>query len=99
MSGLEVHIIQTFDPPGGMGEAWTSPIVPAVTNGIFAATGRRSRKLPVDTVAFKKPVNGQGRKTPSKITLSAVRENGRKADYLNQAIPRLAHRGRYLGLI
>jgi isoquinoline 1-oxidoreductase beta subunit len=41
MSELEVHIIQSFDPPGGMGEAWTSPIVPAVTNGIFAATGKR----------------------------------------------------------
>jgi hypothetical protein len=31
MSELEVHIIQSFDPPGGMGEAWTSPNVG--TNG------------------------------------------------------------------
>jgi hypothetical protein len=35
MSELEVHIIQSFDPPGGMGEAWTSPIVSAVPTGIL----------------------------------------------------------------
>jgi isoquinoline 1-oxidoreductase subunit beta len=49
MSELEVHIIQSFDRPDGMGEHWTSQIVPSVTNGIFAATGKRFRKLPVDT--------------------------------------------------
>jgi isoquinoline 1-oxidoreductase beta subunit len=64
MSELEVHIIQSFDPPGGMGKAWTSPIVPAVTNGIFAATGKRLRKLPVDTIALKQLVNGAGTKNP-----------------------------------
>ena len=38
---IEVHIVQSFEPPGGMGEAGTSSIVPAVTNAIFAATGSR----------------------------------------------------------
>jgi isoquinoline 1-oxidoreductase beta subunit len=52
---IEVHIVQNFEPPGGMGEAGTSAIVPAVTNAIFAATGRRLRKLPVDTAALKQP--------------------------------------------
>jgi isoquinoline 1-oxidoreductase beta subunit len=52
---IEVHIVQNFEPPGGMGEAGTSAIVPAVTNAIFAATGRRRRKLPVDTAALKRP--------------------------------------------
>ena len=45
---IEVHIVQNFEPPGGMGEAGTSSIVPAVTNAIFAATGKRLRKLPID---------------------------------------------------
>ena len=50
---IEVHIIQSYEPPGGMGEPGTSAIVPAVTNAIFAATGKRVRKLPVDTAALK----------------------------------------------
>jgi isoquinoline 1-oxidoreductase beta subunit len=49
---VEVHIVQSQEPPGGMGEAGTSAIVPAVTNAIFAATGKRLRKLPVDPAAL-----------------------------------------------
>jgi isoquinoline 1-oxidoreductase beta subunit len=49
----EVHIIDSSEPPGGMGECGTSAIVPAVTNAIFAATGKRLRKLPVDTAVLK----------------------------------------------
>ena len=45
---VEVHIVQSSEAPGGMGEAGTSAIVPAVTNAIFATTGKRLRKLPVD---------------------------------------------------
>ena len=52
---IEVYIVQSSEPPGGMGEAGTSAIVPAVTNAIFAATGKRLRKLPVDTTALKQP--------------------------------------------
>jgi len=37
-----------------MGECGTSAIVPAVTNAVFAATGKRLRKLPVDTAALKR---------------------------------------------
>ena len=43
------------EPPGGMGEAGTSAIVPAVANAIFAATGKRLRKLPVDATTLKQP--------------------------------------------
>jgi isoquinoline 1-oxidoreductase beta subunit len=50
---IEVHIVQNFEPPGGMGEAGTSAIVPAVINAIFAANGKRLRKLPIDTTALK----------------------------------------------
>src|SRR5229473_2324936 len=52
---VEVHIVQSRESPGGMGEAGTSAIVPAVTNAIFAATGKRLRKLPVDAAALKRP--------------------------------------------
>ena len=52
---VEVHIVQSSEPPGGMGEAGTSAIVPAVTNAIFAATSKRLRKLPVDSAALKQP--------------------------------------------
>ena len=50
---VEVHVIDNGDPPGGLGEAGTSLIVPAVANAIFAATGKRLRKMPVDQAALK----------------------------------------------
>jgi isoquinoline 1-oxidoreductase subunit beta len=53
---IEVHIVRSFESPGGMGEAGTSAIVPAVANAIFAATGKRLRKMPVDTTTLKQPV-------------------------------------------
>ena len=50
---VEVHVIDNGDPPGGLGEAGTSLIAPAVANAIFAATGKRLRKMPVDQAALK----------------------------------------------
>jgi isoquinoline 1-oxidoreductase subunit beta len=52
---IEVHIVQSSEPPGGMGECGTSAIVPAVANAIFAATGKRLRKMPVDPATLKQP--------------------------------------------
>src|SRR5262245_17109797 len=52
---IEVHIVPSSEPPGGMGEAGTSLIVPAITNAIYAATGKRLRKLPVDAAALRQP--------------------------------------------
>ncbi len=49
---VEVHIIQGAQAPGGMGETGTSCIVPAVGNAVFAATGKRKRKMPVDTTVL-----------------------------------------------
>src|SRR5258706_12651280 len=43
---IEGPIVQNSEPPGGMGEPGTSAIIPAVTNAIFAATGKRLRILP-----------------------------------------------------
>ncbi|HXZ46188.1 MAG TPA: molybdopterin cofactor-binding domain-containing protein, partial [Pseudolabrys sp.] len=53
---IEVHIVKSAESPGGMGEAGTSAIVPAIANAIFAATGKRLRKMPVDATALKQPV-------------------------------------------
>jgi hypothetical protein len=43
------------EPPGGMGETGTSAIVPAIANAIFAATGKRLRKMPVDASVLRQP--------------------------------------------
>ena len=50
---IEVHIVKSNEAPGGMGEPGTSALPPAVTNAIFAATGVRLRKLPIDTSKLK----------------------------------------------
>jgi isoquinoline 1-oxidoreductase subunit beta len=52
---VEVHIVRSSEPPGGMGEAGTSAIVPAVANAVFAATGKRLRKMPIDAALLKQP--------------------------------------------
>jgi isoquinoline 1-oxidoreductase beta subunit len=52
---IEVYLVRNGEAPGGMGEAGTSAIVPAVTNAIFAVTGKRVRKLPVDPTALQRP--------------------------------------------
>jgi hypothetical protein len=53
LPAIEVYIIQSSEPPGGIGEPGTSGIVPVVTNAILAATGKRLRKLPFDAAALK----------------------------------------------
>ena len=44
---MEVHIVESQDGPGGMGEPGTPPIAPAVCNAIFSATGKPVRRLPI----------------------------------------------------
>ncbi len=45
---MEIHIIDSGANPGGVGEPGLPPIAPALGNAIFAATGKRVRKLPFD---------------------------------------------------
>ena len=45
---VEVYIIPGEGRPGGMGETAVPPLAPAVANAVFAATGKRIRRLPID---------------------------------------------------
>ncbi len=44
---FEIHLIEGAATPTGMGEPAMPPTAPALTNAIFAATGKRIRRLPV----------------------------------------------------
>jgi isoquinoline 1-oxidoreductase subunit beta len=52
---VEVHIINNNEPPGGVGEPGVPPIAPAVANAIFAATGKRLRRLPIRPADLTEP--------------------------------------------
>lgn len=44
---VEVHVIESGDNPGGMGEVGYPSVAPAVANAVAAATGKRVRKFPI----------------------------------------------------
>jgi isoquinoline 1-oxidoreductase beta subunit len=54
-TAIDVHLVQNKEAPGGIGEPGTSAIVPAVANAIFAATGKRVRKMPIDAKLLARP--------------------------------------------
>jgi isoquinoline 1-oxidoreductase beta subunit len=47
MPSVEVHIVPSTEPPSGIGEPVVPTVGPAISNAIFAATGRRVRALPL----------------------------------------------------
>jgi isoquinoline 1-oxidoreductase beta subunit len=47
MPSLDVHVVTSDAPPGGVGEVAVPPVAPSICNAIFAATGKRLRKLPI----------------------------------------------------
>jgi isoquinoline 1-oxidoreductase beta subunit len=54
MPQVDVHILPSTEAPGGVGEPGLPPLAPAVVNAVFAATGKRVRKLPLDAAELKK---------------------------------------------
>jgi isoquinoline 1-oxidoreductase beta subunit len=50
---IGVHLVSSAQAHGGIGEHGTAAIAPAVANAIFAATGKRLRKLLVDPAVVK----------------------------------------------
>jgi isoquinoline 1-oxidoreductase beta subunit len=48
MPQIEVHLIKSGEAPGGIGETGTTAAPPALANALFAATGIRLRRLPID---------------------------------------------------
>ena len=54
MPKVEVYIVPSAEAPSGVGEPGVPPIAPAVTNAIFAATGKRVRRLPIHPDDLKK---------------------------------------------
>jgi isoquinoline 1-oxidoreductase subunit beta len=50
MPKVEVHIVSSSEKSGGIGEVGVPPIAPAVANAVFAATGKRLRRLPLRLV-------------------------------------------------
>lgn len=53
MPKIEVYIVDSQEPPGGVGGPGMPAIAPAVVNAIYAATGKRIRRLPIRTDELK----------------------------------------------
>jgi isoquinoline 1-oxidoreductase beta subunit len=45
---IEVHVIKSGEPPGGIGETGATASIPALRNAIYAATGVALRRMPID---------------------------------------------------
>ena len=49
---IDIVLVQSTEKPGGIGEPATALVVPAIANAVFAATGKRVRKLPISAQAL-----------------------------------------------
>jgi len=50
---IETYIVRNTESPGGIGEPGTCAVMPAIANAIFAATGKRLKRLPVDAAQLR----------------------------------------------
>ncbi len=53
MPAVETHIVPSSEAPSGMGEPPVPVVIPAVLNAVFAVTGKRVRRVPLDISEFK----------------------------------------------
>jgi isoquinoline 1-oxidoreductase beta subunit len=60
MPEVEVHVVRSDETPGGIGEPGVPPIAPAVANAVFAATGRRIRRLPIRSSDLRRGTAASG---------------------------------------
>ena len=57
---LDVHLVQSGETPGGIGEVAVPLVAPALCNAIFAATGKRLRSLPIRSIRDRRRLTASG---------------------------------------